>query len=764
MPIPNHTLDASVLRLSENDAPIATMQLYRRLFQGRKHLFAPSDTSPAQYFITNPVPHKHHSSWKPVFYRGDNPKYRPTSTVIGRARRTAMWGSFRLWLGDGVQEVLENEKRAKAKKKAARNAKWRKMFGMQPKLPKEPLEEEQEVVGKIVLVELIRTSDHTLIATFEKGRWASYKKSVRSDGPPNKKKELIGKLQIRDSSCTLSHAPTTPPLTGAGHSVFSTITARIDDTISKTQKMGEDQDLNLHGAHSSNLTEDAIALTCWIVVEAEHRLRYKVLDVLEEIGESIRGHAFSASHHSFLLGKIPLVIKTTVAHVLGLSPASQKWDLRTSLTVTIIRDVLCNSPPSTVTEQQQSTLQDPGVKGGMWVSRVTVPAPPESALQDALFQAIQALGTGSEEYSKPSLQPVTAEWTGHRANVSTNTPEPRLSEVARYQCLMDETANDATLLYFHGGSYYLMDPCSHREAVAGYARRIGGRVLSVRYRLAPQNPFPSALLDALVVYLWLLYPPESAFHQPVPASHIVFAGDSAGGNLATVLLQTILQLHRGTSGGDLPLVMFYGTLGPVPLPAGIALTSPSLDLTRSMQSSETYAQYDYLPPPSFSSANSPPCAIWPADPPRVDLFCEGSALCHPLVSPVAAPSWAGSPPIFICCGEELLKDECKFFAQKAARQGAKVIWEQYEAMPHCFAHVLQGSRASLRSLSSYADFVLKVVQGSGDISTKGEFFTARTLDSDPMNVSSLTKRTDEEVLKGLELARNRIVSNARNMM
>lgn len=50
-----------------------------------------------------------------------------------------------------------------------------------------------------------------------------------------------------------------------------------------------EQDLNAHGFHAGNLTEDTIALTCWIVVETEHRLRYKLLDLLEEIGESAEG-------------------------------------------------------------------------------------------------------------------------------------------------------------------------------------------------------------------------------------------------------------------------------------------------------------------------------------------------------------------------------------------------------------------------------------------------------------------------------------------
>jgi len=45
------------------------------------------------------------------------------------------------------------------------------------------------------------------------------------------------------------------------------------------------RDLNLGGSHSTDLTEEAIAFTCWIAIEAEHRLRYKILDLLEEIAE-----------------------------------------------------------------------------------------------------------------------------------------------------------------------------------------------------------------------------------------------------------------------------------------------------------------------------------------------------------------------------------------------------------------------------------------------------------------------------------------------
>ena len=136
-------------------APSFTLELYSRLL-GRKHLFTASKDTPASYFLTNPVPHRHAGQWRPIFYRGENPKYTPDTTALARARRSAMWSSFKLWIGDGVHEILANEKRAKNRRRAERSAKWRKRFGMKPKPPKEPLEDEKEVVGRVVLLHFNR--------------------------------------------------------------------------------------------------------------------------------------------------------------------------------------------------------------------------------------------------------------------------------------------------------------------------------------------------------------------------------------------------------------------------------------------------------------------------------------------------------------------------------------------------------------------------------------------------------------------------------
>ncbi|KAL4993514.1 hypothetical protein BDV10DRAFT_178976 [Aspergillus recurvatus] len=305
--------------------PKLSLRLYRRCFKGRKQLFAESNTAAASYFVTNPVPHKHSHNWKPVFYRGDNPKYTPAATAIGRARRSAMWGNFRVWLGDGVQEVLDNERLRRERRKAERKNKWRKRF-RKAEIPAE-VDEEKEVRGKLVMLrmqrtglftrsieweldgvryrwsgtrmfaigfmkgvkgwshsmKLIRMSDHALIATFEKGILGS-RKSIKTGGPPNKSKTLLGILRIYNTPDDTAKQPL-----NTANSQLTRLIAQVDAAKTKPSYIKDEEHLNPDGVHSGNLTEDAIAFTCWIAVEAEHRLRYKIPDFLEEVAENMEG-------------------------------------------------------------------------------------------------------------------------------------------------------------------------------------------------------------------------------------------------------------------------------------------------------------------------------------------------------------------------------------------------------------------------------------------------------------------------------------------
>jgi epsilon-lactone hydrolase len=105
------------------------------------------------------------------------------------------------------------------------------------------------------------------------------------------------------------------------------------------------------------------------------------------------------------------------------------------------------------------------------------------------------------------------------------------------------TVRERTVLYLHGGGYTTCSPHTHRSLAAFLAKAAGAAVYTPAYRLAPEDPYPAALDDAVAAYLNLGY--------------AAIAGDSAGGGLAVATVRRLLD--RG-----------------VPVPA-LALLSPWTD-------------------------------------------------------------------------------------------------------------------------------------------------------------------------------------------
>jgi len=124
-------------------------------------------------------------------------------------------------------------------------------------------------------------------------------------------------------------------------------------------------------------------------------------------------------------------------------------------------------------------------------------------------------------------------------------------------------------------------------------------------------------------------------------------------------------------------------------------------------------------------------------------------LCHPLVSPLAVKSWAGSPPIFIETGQELLTDESKYVAMMAARQGVKVVYEEYETMPHCFAMVLEGLEASRMFFEGWAAFIMGVVYDPENVEEGGRVVKPKTLEVRSVDVKGLSRRSGDEVRRAM---------------
>jgi epsilon-lactone hydrolase len=208
-----------------------------------------------------------------------------------------------------------------------------------------------------------------------------------------------------------------------------------------------------------------------------------------------------------------------------------------------------------------------------------------------------------------------------------------------------DPAPGRVLLYLHGGAYVICSPATHRGLAGGIAKAGDIPTLVIDYRLAPENPFPAALDDALTTYHWLL-------EQGYPPTHIAIGGDSAGGGLT--LATTLALRDRGE-----------------PLPAALFLISPWTDLTFSGESIKKRADRD--PVLKLNDEG------W-----LVETYANGNPLTHPYISPLFA-DLHGLPPTLIHVGtEEILYDDSARLEKKLKSAGVKTEFQAWPGMWHVF--------------------------------------------------------------------------------
>lgn len=228
-------------------------------------------------------------------------------------------------------------------------------------------------------------------------------------------------------------------------------------------------------------------------------------------------------------------------------------------------------------------------------------------------------------YQPTTVDGINAEWIIHREHQDTNK----------------------VLLYFHGGGYATGSINTHRGHIAQLVKHSGVKALLIDYRLAPENPYPAALEDAVAAYQWLLknnYQPE----------HIALGGDSAGGGLT---IATLLYLRDKE----------------IPMPKCAITMSPWLDLTLSGESMTTKEEAE-------------PMLVKEAMPLWAGNYLGDTDPRTPYASPLFG-ELNGLPPIYIQVGsEELLLDDSVRFAKKATEQGSPVRIEIYQR----YFHVFQG--------------------------------------------------------------------------
>ncbi|KAL7927075.1 alpha/beta hydrolase fold domain-containing protein [Trichoderma austrokoningii] len=392
-----------------------------------------------------------------------------------------------------------------------------------------------------------------------------------------------------------------------------------------------------------------------------------------------------------------------LASLLHLSPASDELNLKAASTIAFIRASARGLRPGRLSAAQQGSLN---ARNDEYLTvRSKLPVPPKNNLAYVVAQAFKSLGNGTETFEHQGCEDVHGDWVGPCKRSAVPSSLRCVSEREQYNTLMSTTTRKTTILYLQGGQFW-------RRGRGGIkiqhelAHKTGGRTFGLLYRLSPQNPFPAALMDCLAAYLCLLYPTADHLHDPVDARDIYLAGDSAGGNLAVALLKLILEIRSCKA-----CLWWNGEEKTVPLPAGAAVLSPYLDMTRSFPSEEANLQFDIIPARGPPFANQDRCDIWPAKPPRHHVYANDDALLHPLVSPVTVRDWTGCPPIWVCVGEECLADAGLCMAKKMSLASVVVLVEQFSAMPHNFA-LLCESDSTARAIQSWGEFICGVRDGS----------------------------------------------------
>lgn len=231
------------------------------------------------------------------------------------------------------------------------------------------------------------------------------------------------------------------------------------------------------------------------------------------------------------------------------------------------------------------------------------------------------------------------------ASVDGVAPDIRFEQITIGRCeaewsLAPDSDASRVLLFLHGGGYCSGSIRSHRGMVAETGRAAGVRTLALGYRLAPENPFPAALDDALAAFEFLL-------GQGIAAGHVAIGGDSAGGGLSLAAMTRLRDTGR-------------------PLPGCAWLISPWVDLEMTGASMDTKDAVDPLIHRDYLEE-------------LAAAYLGRTNALSPLASPLYA-DLSRLPPAFIQVGsaETLLDDAVRI----AGRLGAADVATSLEIWPH----------------------------------------------------------------------------------
>jgi acetyl esterase len=281
-----------------------------------------------------------------------------------------------------------------------------------------------------------------------------------------------------------------------------------------------------------------------------------------------------------------------------------------------------------------------------------------------------------EEARALAVLPEDVEPVGRVENLTISSPDGDLP-VRLY--LPEGAGPFPALIYFHGGGWVLGSIEEHDAFCRILVNRAGCAVLSVGYRLAPENPFPAAVDDAYASAVWLT---EHGAGLGIDPTRIALGGDSAGGTLATVACY--LARDRGPRIAG-QLLICPGTVIDYDSPSRSELANGPF-----MTSAELAWFYNhYLPNP--------------AD--RTDVRA----------APLLNDDLAGLPPALVLSAEyDPLRDEDRAYAERLREAGVPTIYSEYPGVIHnwvLFGLHIDAAVKGIEEIARWLRSTLRIAQG-----------------------------------------------------
>lgn len=231
------------------------------------------------------------------------------------------------------------------------------------------------------------------------------------------------------------------------------------------------------------------------------------------------------------------------------------------------------------------------------------------------------------------------------------------------------------ILYCHGGGYMTGSSLYARTLTTKLAASTSMDVLCFDYRLAPENPYPAAVEDAMRAWNYLML-------LGYGARDVIVAGDSAGGNLALSLTLRLKEEERL-------------------LPRGLVLMSPWTDLTSSGRSHETRAALD---PVLNKEYLEKAIRAYVGKTAQEEGWEE--RLKNPMISPLFG-DFAGFPPTYIQVGNnEVLLNDATQLHKNMIKANVSVKLDVFDGMWHVFQ--MSPFKTAYEAMDKNAEFIYDI--------------------------------------------------------